>query len=222
MKKSVILSTVVLCLFPAFASSQDQAEPRFSRDDVPAEIYSMLETIAATSNDDLRLMLYDEVVRSLFGFVAAEPASERYTQWHVSSDSDPITDEAVVVFVTQSETGGRSYLDPPGLVIRQRGSRTEVYVNFRNYFSDDDTRVTYRVDEDRPATGRWNLSTDNTALFLPTDALAFVNRLLDAGRLVVRATPYNESPITATFNLRGLRDVAQDYAGQLPGWELAE
>lgn len=224
MKKIIVFGIAVpaLAVVAAAGWAQEANGPRFSREEVPAEVYDMLETIVGITNDSVRLSLYDEFARSYFGFEVGESFRERYAHWQVSADRDPISDEAIVVFFTRSETGGRGYLDPPALIIRQTGSRTEAYVNFRDYFSDDDRMVTYRIDQDRPVTSPWILSTDNTALFVGQNALGFVNTLLDAGTLVVRATPYNESPVTATFNLRGLREIAGDHAADLPGWELSE
>ncbi|MEP1201643.1 type VI secretion system-associated protein TagO [Tateyamaria sp.] len=67
-------------------------------------------------------------------------------------------------------------------------------------------KVTYRVDEKKAVTRRFQESTDNQALGLWNggSSIPFIKQLFDAETLVVRITPYSESPMETTFNISGL------------------
>ncbi len=67
-------------------------------------------------------------------------------------------------------------------------------------------RVEYRVDNKAAMKRNFDASTDNKALGLwdGGDAIPFIKELIDGKTLIMRFTPFNESPTTAKFDISGL------------------
>ena len=78
------------------------------------------------------------------------------------------------------------------------------------YLGNDKMPVTVRFDGDEAITDDWGCSTDGKAVFSPFPFSDFLETVLTSKRLVVRLTPYGESPETATFDISGLADVLDD------------
>lgn len=81
-----------------------------------------------------------------------------------------------------------------------------------------EARVTWRVGDEDAEVARWSLSTDNEATFYPYDDISFIKQLLGTDRFVAQVTPYDESPITAVFDLTGLANVIHPLQ-EACGWE---
>lgn len=66
--------------------------------------------------------------------------------------------------------------------------------------------VTYRIDENPSKSIAMDESTDNRALGLWSggQAIPFIKQMLGGQTMVTRFTPYNDSPVTAEFNISGL------------------
>lgn len=94
-------------------------------------------------------------------------------------------------------------------MIRYKERELNVYVTFGSYLGSDSTVVTLRLGQSAAKQEKWSLSTDGKAIFCPTDDRAFVDQLLQNDRLVIRITPFGESPVTATFDLTGLSEAIQ-------------
>lgn len=184
------------------------------------ETQNELEAIRQVESDDERLEAYDEYVDDLLADrAAAEAAAGTDTgHWEVERSADPLSDETQVFFMLMAGEGTNSYGRSPALMVRQQGSKLDVYIVWNEYLSEDRQRVTYRIDAEDPETLRWNVSTDNTATFFPSGDLELVRNLLEADTFVVRTTPYNESPMTLTFDVRGFEAAARQFEDDLPGW----
>lgn len=80
-------------------------------------------------------------------------------------------------------------------------------------------RIEYRLDKDKARTVRGDASTDNKALGLWTGAKAIpvIKQMLGKSEVVVRMTPYSESPFTATFNVAGLEKAIEPLRKEC-GW----
>lgn len=57
-----------------------------------------------------------------------------------------------------------------------------------------------------PVQGGGGGSSDNSATFYPGDHEELIKRLAVSKRLVARTQPYNESPVTAVFDLTSIRE----------------
>ena len=92
------------------------------------------------------------------------------------------------------------------MVLRCQSNKTESYVSWQDYLGGDDVWVTDRIDSKEPSTLKWGLSTDQKASFHPKP-LEFIKALYEAQTYVAQVTPYNESPVTALFDLSGVKSV---------------
>lgn len=143
--------------------------------------------------------------------VIVRPVPESITppvpnSWNIEVDRDPITDGEQIVINNEATEGVNPYGKAPKLFIRSVNNQLELWVYWGAYFSEDDNSVTHRVGTAQPITMAWTLSSDNQGTFFPSDTTSLVRALLNVERLVIRALPYNESPITAVFNTTGLRE----------------
>ena len=66
--------------------------------------------------------------------------------------------------------------------------------------------IDYRIDDRQPGTWNADASTDNEALGLwnGRQSIPAIRRFIGAEEIVMRLTPYNESPIEFSFSLNGL------------------
>ena len=124
----------------------------------------------------------------------------------ISRDKSAIDDSPVVIISCESKEK-YSYHDEARLVIRYKEGEKSVYVNFGEYLGSDSIDVTTRFDSMQAETTKWSLSTDRKAAFFGGDISRFVNSLSYSNKLVVRATPYSESPRTYTFDISNFREL---------------
>lgn len=128
-------------------------------------------------------------------------------------------DSPRVILVTAAEERVNRYGSPsrPSLIIRCQEKATELYIVADDYLGMDTTQVAARIDDSKPATSTWDISTDSKGMFA-RGAIPLIRKLVGKTSYTVRFTPYNESPVTLKFDVRGL-------AGHLPkvaqacGWK---
>jgi type VI secretion system protein VasI len=115
----------------------------------------------------------------------------------------------MVTLGLQAASGRSRFGQPVLLVLRCSSHTTDVYIDWHSYLGDE-ANVTSRVGSSESETKAWTASTDKTATFYPEDAAQFIReQLIPAGRFVAQVAPYNESPITAVFDLAGLDTAAK-------------
>ncbi len=126
-------------------------------------------------------------------------------KWTISVDEDPITDAKKVSALLRSNDYAETRSGKTFLVIRCYLNDIEAYVSFDDYMTDSAV-VDSRIDKQTPEKLVWQSSTDKTAVFYPRNAKLLLRSLFSADRFVVRATPYNESPKTLIFDVKGLHN----------------
>jgi hypothetical protein len=126
--------------------------------------------------------------------------------WTVNESVNPLDDSPIVTLVGQATEGRSRFGDAPSLVLRCRGNRTEVYINWGEYLGSSGVTVSYRIGDDQLQRRRWSLSTDNRATFYPGSDIQLIRSLAGVDRFVANVTPYGESPVTAVFDLTGLEE----------------
>ncbi len=163
---------------------------------------------AAIQNDVERLAAYDALAERLG---VARPATETITgsgKWRLRTDTSPMDDTKSYFLSLDAEapvgTGFRA--GTPTMMIRFREEKFDCFISYPLFIGSDTTDVTARIDRQQPVTRKWNISTDHKAIFAPGDARQFVRYMTTAESLVVRLTPYGESPVTTTFDIRGLNE----------------
>jgi type VI secretion system protein VasI len=133
--------------------------------------------------------------------------------WRAQTEKSPVDDSTNVYLSLQSNDtipGQFGGTVQPELYVRCKEHKTEIYVAWEVYLGIDSTDVLHRLD-DRPArTLDWGISTDHKATFYPGNDTAFARELIKYERLLLRVTPYGESPVTATFTLSGLENAIED------------
>lgn len=224
---------VTLILFVNFANSQD------------GDLNSELKKASSITNSEERLRTYDSVLEKHGIRVKSSQTEEENIQgkWTVTEKTDPLDGKKIITFILHADSG-KSYLvgRPISLVLRWTGGKTEVYINWGNYMSKDDSWVSSKFDDGAIEINSWNLSTDGTATFLPErirtekdpvngivrfkkrpkdqnkdedDIMRFIKRLRDSKQLIARVTPFRESPLTAIFDTRGLEAAARPHIEHL-------
>lgn len=138
-------------------------------------------------------------------------ADER-TTWEVHKEKSPLDDSLTVSIRREAESPvhGGFRKSPAVLILRHKEGKSEAYVSWPMYLGNDKMPVTVRFDGDEAITDDWGCSTDGKAVFSPFPFSDFLETVLTSKRLVVRLTPYGESPETATFDISGLADVLDD------------
>ena len=158
---------------------------------------------------------------------SGEPPTDRGA-WRTSRTTNPIDDSATVVATLSASQGVGGFGDDPiRLVARCQSNKTEVYFNWHDFLGDDTNdvysdkkRVTYRFPPADATTELWGISTDNDSTFVAR-AIPFLRTLVESDQLVIRTTPYGESPTTATFDLTGARGAIEPIA-ETCSWALPE
>jgi type VI secretion system VasI family protein len=147
----------------------------------------------------------DSVTSATSGLTDGTPSTP---SWQLSQSTNPIDDSPSVVLTLPASSGRSRMGEPPTLVLRCSRNQTDVYVNWSDYMGSEEVSVTTRVGKGAARTRTWNTSTDNVATFYPGRPVEFIKELMSVDTLVLRATPYGESPITAVFEVRGLTEKA--------------
>ena len=97
------------------------------------------------------------------------------------------------------------------MLIRCDNRKIDIFVAFDDYLGNKSLLVTSRVDKDKPERKNWELSTNSQAAFYPRGDKELLRRLFAAEQFVVRATPYNESPKTLIFDVKGIYNVLKPH-----------
>jgi type VI secretion system protein VasI len=142
---------------------------------------------------------------------AVAQAPKERVGWQLRTDISPLDDSKSYFLSRDAEEpiGSGLMRGTPTLMIRYKERELHIYVSFDSYLGSDSTVVTLRLGQSAAKQEEWSLSTDGKAIFCPTDAREFVDQLLQNDRLVIRLTPFGESPITVTFDLAGLSEAIQ-------------
>ncbi len=129
-------------------------------------------------------------------------------------DTDPINDSKKYYAILVASSGkGTLSGKLVSLVLRCQKGDSDFYINWESFISkvDDGNYVTYRIGTNEPKVTYGLLSTDSKATFLEpspvTEFVPFLKSFAEASTFVARITPFQESPITATWDLTG-SDVA--------------
>jgi type VI secretion system protein VasI len=125
-------------------------------------------------------------------------------KWKISKSLDPLTDKTTVTASVAANDKQRTRL-----ILRCKNFKVDFFITWGVFLGLDGPNVTSRVDDNAPETRSWNLSADKTGTFNPhfhpEDVIA---RLISADRFVAQVTPYNENPVTAVFDLKGIDVIA--------------
>ena len=152
-----------------------------------------------------RLECFDDLIRA-HNLSPPEPTLFKGEgDWVVSQSANPIDDTLTVTAILSSENASNYLGEQVSLVLRCKSGQTEAYINWHDYLGSRAV-VTDRIDKAPAERLGWQLSTDSQASFRPR-ARVFMESLSEATTYLAQVTPYNESPVTASFNVQGAKEV---------------
>ncbi|MDO6459635.1 type VI secretion system-associated protein TagO [Granulosicoccaceae sp. 1_MG-2023] len=173
-----------------------------------AAIENDLSRCAQTDGALARLECYDQLAKK-HELNKPQPASgddgSSIGAWETTHKVNPIDDTETVVLTQSSSSERTRYGRAPTLVIRCKSNKTEMYVNWADYLGSK-ARVLERLDKETAQTSAWSLSTDHRATFYPGSPIRRLKQMADGSTYVLQVTPYNESPVTAIFDMNALSE----------------
>lgn len=156
--------------------------------------------------DKLRLICYDHLAYKL-GLYKPEPKVTT-GNWKTFKEQSPIDDSINVTLSLSSSKkvySGHETVQPR-LFVRCSENKTNVFLNWGLYLGLNQTDMLTRFDKSKASTDSWNLSTDNEAVFVQGNDISFAKKIMKHEKLLVKITPYNRTPVMATFNISGLAE----------------
>jgi len=209
MKKNVSILLIVLfvLVFSIFLNDFHYAAA-YTLEELEKEIAKC----AAIEGDLERLEAYDNLAR-LLGVAYPEvihPDVKGTGKWRFDKKINPIDDTITITFILNSDSGESTYGQPIYLVLRYRSKETEAYIGWKSYLGDK-ANVLTRMGTEKASTQTWSLSTDSQATFYPKDGIKFIQKLMNVDKFIAQVTPYSESPITAVFDVRGLKKAVEQF-----------
>lgn len=159
---------------------------------------------AADSNTVTRLSCYDALAEknALAPRIEKKPETAGTGKWHISSNIDPLNDKTVYFANLAAVSGTSRHGDSPIMTVRCGNKQTEWYINWYDYLGSE-AKTTFRVDKEQAKTLTWTLSTDKVAAFYPGSPVSVLKKIAEGTSFVANVTPYNESPVTAVFDITG-------------------
>lgn len=172
---------------------------------IKAAAMDLSQCTAITDNND-RLKCYDDI---------AAPKETKTTQtsnWMVEVEKSPMDDSTTVYMSVESENSippkFRTGPDKADLLIRCKENKTVIFAVFSDYFLGSSTELSYieyRVDSEKAERKRFYISNDHKAIGLwDGESIKFIKSLFSKNQLILRVTPFSESPVTAIFPISGI------------------
>jgi len=180
--------------------------------DTLEELVKEIAKCAAIEGDLERLEAYDNLAQSL-GVAYSKvthPDIKGTGKWTFSKEINPVDDTITITFILDSDSGKSIYGETIYLVLRYRSKKTEAYISWNSYLGNE-AYVLTRIGTEKAITQLWSMATNNQSTFYPKDDIEFIRKLMNVDRFVAQVTPYSESPITAVFDVRGLRDAVEQF-----------
>jgi len=174
--------------------------------------YADVANCKSLENNDERLACYDA---ALGAEAEGSDVVVDAGKWIKKVNISDLTDDKNVYLSLESDDLVRARFGSPAparLLLRCQENTTAATFGFNDNFMASIQgygTVEYRIDSQDMQRVRANESTDNSVLGLwrGSSSIPFIKKLIGHQKLVVRATPYNESAMTVTFDISGLENV---------------
>ncbi len=157
-----------------------------------------------------RAQCYDQVVLDFdivnFNKVDVGQGSGK---WRVTTEISPMSgDENFFATIISDDyiRNAAGKFNRPSLVLRCAEKKMEGYIIWDDVLGDKEVVINLRIGAGETEAGRWALSADKKALFIP-DTLSFSKRLVGQDSFSIKVWTANSDPLMTTFDLRGT-DVA--------------
>lgn len=173
------------------------------------------EDCAKNDNDAERLSCYDNIFRIEQKSTETEPQVDVEKKgWYVWKSQSKIDDSVSDLMMLLSdnivnERAGKMGYGTIGIKCHQK-TTTITFSAGELFLVDDDDygRVTYRLDKEKAKTKRMDVTTDNKALGLwsNSETIPFIKEMFGHDKMIVQITPYQETPATMEFTIKGLEE----------------
>lgn len=205
----LVISILIIFSIPIFAETSTNT---YTVEELTKEIAKC----AAIKGDLERLEAYDSLSR-LLGVAYPRviyPDVKGTGKWISNKKINPIDDTPTVKFILRSDSGKSTYGGSIYLKLRYYNGKTDVIIDWDSIVGNmlsGEVEVLTRIGDEKAITLNWGGSTDYKATFYPGNSVEFIRKLMNTDKLVAQATPYFENPITAIFDIRGLKDAIEQF-----------
>ncbi len=133
-------------------------------------------------------------------------------KWSVSRSTNPMTDNRIASVVLYAEGSYGSAGQGIFLAIQCNQNGAPVFVHWNKYLAptrDGDyltKNLLVRFGSDVPKEETWSVLSDQTTTAKPVPYTDFVMSMRKVDRLVMQIEPYNENPVSVSFDLHGLTE----------------
>jgi len=193
--KTLKLLIAAAILLPSFPSLADVSDKDFA-------------TCASMNGDLSRLSCYDNLAEKngLNGVQVSKANSTGGSgKWEVFSETNPVDDTTTVALSLDADSGKSKFGKSVFFISRCKAGKVQVYIGWSDYLGSEADVLT-RIGKEKATTSQWALSTTKESTFHP-EPVKFLKSMEGQTSLVAQVTPYNESPVTAVFDISGF-DVA--------------
>ncbi len=225
MKNRIIIGAILTAVFLCYSCSSNQQSE---------DLKTRLANCASIEDDQERLKCYDQLVQDLglLTLTGTKPAVDKESpptiddenkpivdkgKWSVDTETNPIDDSKTVTVSLLADEGEGIYGDKIILMIRCKSNKTDLFIGWSSYLGDE-ANVLTRIGTEDSSRQRWSLSTNSQATFYPGSDITFIKKIMSVDKFVAQVTPYSESPITAVFDVRGLKEAIKPLQ-EVCGWE---
>ncbi len=200
MRRSVLilLFIIILIISPTLNYGQE------------IDIKKRIAKCAAIEGELERLECFDQLAKDL-GLMESSldiAPKEGAGKWKTKIETNPIDDSETVILLLEADEGRTKFNKTPALIIRCKSDEIQIYISWNDYLGSE-AYVLTRLGKQIAETDEWGLSTDNSATFYPGNPLSFIKSLLKVDTFIAQVTPYNESPVTAVFDVKGFNVVVK-------------
>lgn len=199
---SLALSFAILTLFAVAFSTPVQADQN--------DLSQRLKNCKLITSMITRAQCYDNVVIDFdianFNRVDVGQGSGK---WKITSEESPVTghqDYFATLISDDYVRNAAGKFNRPSLVLRCTGKKMEGYIIWDDVLGEKEVVINLRIGEGETEAGRWALSADKQAAFIP-DTANFTKKLVGQARFTIKAWSTSSDPLVTTFDLRG-SDVA--------------
>jgi len=164
----------------------------------------------ATTEDGCKVLLKDD---GTWEYAEIEKTTKSEGKWVIDEKINPVDDSRQITFILVADQGKGTFSDPIGLILRYKSEKTEIYITWGSYLGSE-AYVLTRFGERAASTMEWSLSNNSKGTFYPYPAkgvFGFIKNLTEVDRFLAQVTPYNENPIIAIFDVRGLKEAIAPY-----------
>jgi len=190
------LIAILLFASTAIAATTDDIKQDFAK-------------IAAMPNSIERLAAYDSLAAKLGLSPNSQKKETLAGKWKIKITTSPIDDSQIVIGSLDADTPIHTDFgeSTPSLILRYKEGTVDAYISFDVFLGSEHIPATVRFGKESAVDQDWSISTDSKAAFFKDNVDAFMSHLARVDAFLIRITPYQESPVTASFSISGIGKV---------------